>query len=102
MSATMTQTTRPPVRYFRVLVACGHVGPRQEVTVARYFEAKDAMQAFRDAARMPRVKLKDRAGGVLSVQEISRAEWEAGIAQEAEDPYLTANGGTKRTYGRGL
>lgn len=87
-------------RYFRVRVACGHVGPGEEVTVSRYFVARDALSAWSDAARMPRVKGKTNGTGVLSVEPITPEEYEAGLVEEDENLYLAASGGTRRTWGR--
>ena len=89
-----------PRRYFRVRVRCGHVGSGGEIAVARYFVARDALSAWQSAARMPRVKSKDRGGGVIGVQEITREEYEAGLLEEDANLYLAANGGTRRTYGK--
>ncbi|MGF7429200.1 hypothetical protein PQV03_00190 [Thermoanaerobacterium thermosaccharolyticum] len=44
------------MNYYKVLISCGHVGNSKEITIARYFKAKNTIEAFESGNRMPRAK----------------------------------------------
>ncbi|HHW61303.1 MAG TPA: hypothetical protein GX404_05300 [Syntrophomonadaceae bacterium] len=74
--------------YFRVVVACGHIGCRREVEVTRYFEADSAIDAWESALMMPRVKKSQRSRAIRRVEQIDVMEYLWGKLAERENPYL--------------
>ncbi|MEQ8200690.1 MAG: hypothetical protein ABRQ24_04625 [Syntrophomonadaceae bacterium] len=74
--------------FFKVVVACGHLGFRREVEVTRYFQADNALAAWDSAMNMPRAKKGQGSRCVRMVEEIGLLEYLHGRAGEAEDPYL--------------
>jgi len=47
--------------FFKVVVACRHLGLRREVEVTRYFQADNALAAWYSAMNMPRAKKGQRS-----------------------------------------
>ncbi len=67
--------------YFRLVVESGHVGAGKSVDTVRYHRAESAVDVFGWAARSPRAKRKSIAGGVKSIQPITREEYERGLRE---------------------
>lgn len=74
--------------YFKVVVACGHLGRRREVEVTRYFQARNALEAWDSAMKMPRAKKGQGSRCVRKVVEIDWLQYLYGKFAEMEDPYL--------------
>lgn len=74
-------------KYWRVVLRYGHVGKRNEISVARYLvtEAECTPVVVMDqAADMPGVK----HNGVMSVKEVTRSEFTEGKRMEQENFFL--------------
>lgn len=74
--------------FFKVVVACGHLGFRREVEITRYFQADNALAAWDAAMIMPRAKKGQGSRCVRKVEEIELLEYLNGKMAEAENPYL--------------
>ena len=74
--------------FFKVVVACGHLGFRREVEITRYFQADNALAAWDSAMIMPRAKKGQGSRCVRKVEEIGPLEYLYGKQAEADDPYL--------------
>ncbi|MGQ9632115.1 MAG: hypothetical protein ACUVXI_17635 [bacterium] len=77
------------MNYYKLILEGGHMGAGKSYEVARFFQAKDIVDAFRQANRMPRVKGKHFKRGVKAIKMISRAEYLRGKRMELQDPYLS-------------
>ncbi|ADL69085.1 conserved hypothetical protein [Thermoanaerobacterium thermosaccharolyticum DSM 571] len=77
--------------YYKVLISCGHVGNSKEITIARYFKAKNIIEAFESGNRMPRAKRKHSYTSVLLVKPIDETSYIDGKFQERTNSYLTIN-----------
>lgn len=75
--------------YYKMILENGHVGAGKSLETVRYFRGENAVDMFSMAARVPRVKGKDRGAGVKIVQPVSRDEYLKGIKQAKSDPYLS-------------
>jgi hypothetical protein len=74
-------------KYWKVVLRYGHVGKRNEISVARYLVTESfytPVLVMDQAADMPGVK----HNGVSSVKEIKREEFIAGKRTEQENFYL--------------
>ncbi len=74
-------------KYWKVVCGYGHVGRRNEVSVARYLETgKDAnlLDVYELASRMPGVKHR----GVRTAQQITKEAYIEGKTKEKNDFYL--------------
>lgn len=74
-------------RFWEVVCRYGHVGQRNEVSVARYLVTDDRANCITvmDLAKdMPGVKSR----GVQKVRQINLEEWQLGKNREAENFYL--------------
>jgi hypothetical protein len=67
----------------------GHVGAGKSLETVRYFKGDSMVDMFSGAARIPRIKGKDRSAGVKLVQPVTREEYIRGIQQVANDRYLS-------------
>jgi len=76
------------MEYYKLLVSCGHLGNRKEITVTRYFVARDIIEAFESGNRMPRAKSKRNHLAVLYVKPITRTEYIFGKNIERDNTYL--------------
>jgi len=76
------------VRYFKILISCGHVGSTKEITIARFFIAKNIVEAFESGNKMPRAKRKHNHTAVLMVKPITKNEYLAGKDMEKQNRYL--------------
>lgn len=77
--------------YYKVLISCGHLGNSKEITIARYFKAKNIIEAFESGNRMPRAKRKHSHTSVLLVKPIDETSYIDGKFQERINNYLTKN-----------
>lgn len=77
------------MRYFSVIVACGHVGNNNSIEVTRFFKAKDILNAMYSARFMPRSKKKPSC--IKRVSSITYDEYLAGKLEELNNPYLSSN-----------
>lgn len=74
--------------YFRLILSGGHMGAGKDLEMVRYFRSENAVDLFSMAARAPRVKGKSSVKGVKLVQAVTREEYERGVKQASENPYL--------------
>lgn len=74
------------VKYYELIVECGHVGMGKSLEVTRYFEADSVLSAFVSAKNMPRSKKK--ASSVKRVIEITYSEYLLGKLSEEQNNYL--------------
>lgn len=74
-------------KYWKVVLRYGHVGKRNEISVARYLVTEEhytPVVVMDQAANMPGVK----HNGVVSVKEIERADFLEGKRLEQENFFL--------------
>jgi len=71
-------------KYYRVMAQTGHVGTGQSVDTSLFFEARNAVQAMQRAKHMPGVKTSKTP----NVAEVTREEYEEGLAKNKEHGYL--------------
>lgn len=83
--------------FFKVVVACGHLGHRQEVEVTRYFQAFNAIEAWESAMTMPRAKKGQKSRCVRFVEEIEFWQYLCGKYEEADNHYLQIHKNKHRT-----
>lgn len=74
------------MKYFELVVDCGHVGAGRSLEVTRYFEANSLLDAYDSARYMPRSKKKSNS--IKRVQEITFPEYQMGKVAERENNYL--------------
>jgi len=75
-----------PKKYYRIIIACGHLGHKRSVEITRYFEADDIMECYCSSFWMPRSKKK--VDCVKLVTPIEYEEYIRGKASELSNPYL--------------
>jgi len=75
--------------YYKLILESGHVGAGKSLETVRYFRGENLIDMFNMAARIPRVKGKNRGTGVKMVQSVSREEYLNGIQQATGDRYLS-------------
>ncbi len=73
-------------RYYRVIIACGHVGSGKNIEITRYFEASDALHCYICALNMPRSKKKPSS--VKLIEPIDIKEYHEGKRSECYNYYL--------------
>lgn len=73
-------------KYYRVIIACGHLGHKHSVEITRFFEADDIMECYYSSFWTPRSKKK--ADCVKLVTSIEYEEYIRGKASELSNPYL--------------
>jgi hypothetical protein len=83
--------------YYKMILENGHVGAGKSLETVRYFKGESPVDMFQFAARVPRVKGKNRGTGVKLVQSVSRDEYIKGIQQTASDRYLSTRKKRKHT-----
>jgi len=83
--------------FFKLVLENGHVGAGNGLETVRYFRAENPVEMFSIASRIPRVKGKFNGTGVKLVERISREEYERGIKDNQDNPYLRTR---KRRSGR--
>lgn len=76
------------MEYYKVLVSCGHLGNTKEITITRYFIARNIIEAFESGNRMPRAKKKKNHAAVLLVIPITKNEYVLGKNVERNNNYL--------------
>lgn len=76
------------MEYYKVLVSCGHLGNTKEITITRYFIARNIIEAFESGNRMPRAKKKKNHAAVLLVIPITKNEYVLGKNVERNNKYL--------------
>ncbi|MGB9679337.1 MAG: hypothetical protein ACPL3A_04970 [Thermoanaerobacteraceae bacterium] len=76
------------MKYYKVLISCGHVGNSKEITITRYFKAKNIIEAFESGNSMPRAKKKHSHAAVLLVKPIEEKEYIIGKYTERLNKYL--------------
>ena len=74
--------------YYKLILENGHVGAGKSLETVRYFRGGSPADMFDIAARIPRVKGKNRGTGVKLIQSISKDEYIEGIRQVAGEKYL--------------
>ena len=74
--------------FFKVIVACGHVGRGREIEVTRYFQAESVFDAWESALHMPRAKKGHGGRCVRKIEKINLMQYLSGKIAEAENPYL--------------
>jgi hypothetical protein len=75
------------MKYWKLVLRYGHVGLRNEVSVARFIETDlsvSILSVWSLASNMPGVKNK----GVLSIKQIDYKEYICGKNEEAENLFL--------------
>lgn len=77
-------------KYYVAELKGGHVKPYQYVLFNAYINAKDRRDAFDQCNRMPRAK-KHSKGFVISLEEITKADFIKGCIEMRKDPYWTSN-----------
>ena len=75
--------------YYKMILENGHVGAGKSLETVRYFRGDNPVDMFNIAARVPRVKGKDRCTGVKLVQPVSREEYIKGVQKAERDRYLS-------------
>lgn len=76
-------------KYYRVIVACGHVGSGRSIEITRYFEAESAVKCYIDAYYMPRAKKNNDC--VKLVEEIAYLEYSRSRNEESSNYYLSTH-----------
>lgn len=85
------------IKYFKIIVNCGHLGGGKSVEVTRFIYADCMGDAFAMASKFPRVKCKTSGGiSVKGCWEISYEEYFEGKKLEAENPYLQITKSNKK------
>ena len=75
--------------YYKLILENGHIGAGKSLETVRFFRGESPVDMFDIAARIPRVKGKNRGTGVKLIQSISKDEYIQGIRQVAGDKYLS-------------
>ena len=75
--------------YYKMILENGHVGAGKSLETVRYFKGESPVDMFQFAARIPRVKGKDRGTGVKLVQPVSKEEYIKGVQKADRDRYLS-------------
>jgi len=74
-------------KYWKVVLRYGHVGKRNDVSVARFLVTEtsfDPIMVMDLASEMPGVKSK----GVISIKEITQEDYIVGKREEVENLFL--------------
>lgn len=75
-------------KFFEVQAKCGHVGRGHFFKGTFYINAHSASEAAAVVRNMPRVK-HDRKDAIISVNEISKRQFEKGREERSENPYYS-------------
>jgi hypothetical protein len=86
--------------YYKLILESGHIGAGKCLETVRYFRGENPVDMFGMAARIPRVKGKNRGTGVKLVQPVSRDEYLMGIQSSADDSYLKTRKKKKKSNKR--
>lgn len=76
------------MKLFKVTAKCGHVGKNYYVIKSFPVQASDGKEAARIARNIPRVKHHHK-DAIISVEEITLAEYYLLIQQNKNDPYFS-------------
>lgn len=76
------------MKVYKVTAKCGHVGRNYYVIKSFPVQASDGKEAARIARNIPRVKHHHK-DAIISVEEITLAEYYALIRQNNSDPYFS-------------
>ena len=76
------------MKYFRILLECGHFGAGNRYDVVRYFAAKDLITIIDRLKSLPRLKNRERFTSIKSIEVIDRKTFMNGKSMERQDPYL--------------
>jgi len=74
--------------YFKMVMEGGHVGAGKGCDMVRYFQGDDIFAILTRSRSIPRLKKKERGGGIKLIKEISWGEYLTGKERERRDPYL--------------
>ncbi len=78
------------MQYYRVVVKCGHIGPKKSYEVVRYMEARDFNHLLESIKKMPRIKHRnDPLKSLISVKRTSRRDFLLHRDRIKSDPYLS-------------
>lgn len=79
--------------YYRVVLRCGHVGPKNSYEVVRYMEAKDLDQLLSSVKKISRLKHRSNPlRSLVSVEPVSRRDFFLYRNRIKDDPYLSRGG----------
>lgn len=76
--------------FYRVKAKCGHVGNNKYIPIDFYFIADNAKNAAQLCRNTPRVKHHHK-DAIIETVEITKADYDTGIAENLKDPYLTVD-----------
>lgn len=65
--------------YYKIVMEAGHMGAGKSLEMVRYYRGSNILSMYEKAHAFPRVKKKERRRGVISIQQISRLEYEEGL-----------------------
>jgi len=82
--------------YYRLVMENGHMGAGKSIDTVRYFMAQNPVDLFSAAARIPRAKGKGNASGVKLIEQITRDQYEQGVAMTRSNPYLARRRKSKK------
>lgn len=74
------------MKYYELIVECGHVGAGKGLEVTRYFKADSIISAYESAINMPRSKKKPDS--IKHVVEVSYYVYSLGKLAEKQNNYL--------------
>ena len=77
------------MRYYKVIVRCGHVGIRRYIPQSLYIKAINGKEAAKIARRIGRVK-HDHKFAILDVKIIGKDDYQEGLLANRNDPYFQA------------
>lgn len=81
--------------YFKVKAKCGHVGRNNYIEKLFYVVADSGKEAAYNVRFQPRVK-HDRKDAILSVEKISKEEFELGVKYFKTDMYFHVSNSTEQ------
>lgn len=81
--------------YFKVKAKCGHVGRNNYIEKFFYVVAGSGKEAAYSVRFLPRVK-HDRKDAILSVEKISKEEYELGVKSFKTDMYFHVSNSTNQ------
>ena len=78
------------MEYYRVVVKCGHIGPKKSYEVVRYMEARDFNHLLESIKKLSRIKHRNNPlKSILSLERVSRGDFLLQREQTRDDPYLS-------------
>jgi len=85
------------LKYYLVVVECGHVGAGKCLEVTRYFQGYNLVSTYLSTLYMPRSKKK--TDSIKLIKEISYEEYVQGKKLEKENSYLNITKNKTSLYG---